>query len=183
MSNDTKRCDGKNGIHHHYDPERFDSCPFCGKEGLVHGEGTTVGINPDSGELWASDSNDDSDVTKPVGINNQGFDPVVGWLVCIDGKAKGKDYSIKGANNFIGRDRKMDIYIEGDDKISRDKHAILTFDPKNINFWAKPGGGKGLLYVNEELVNTEKKLTANDVIELGETKLLFVPLCDEQFKW
>lgn len=30
------------------------------------------------------------------------FDPVVGWLVCIEGAAKGTDYRIHSQNNYIG---------------------------------------------------------------------------------
>lgn len=32
-----------------------------------------------------------------------GIDPVVGWLVCISGAEKGRDYRIHSDNNFIGR--------------------------------------------------------------------------------
>jgi hypothetical protein len=40
-----------------------------------------------------------------------------------------------------------------------------------------------LVYKNGEEVVFSEPLEAYDVIELGRTKLLFVPLCGERFKW
>ena len=37
--------------------------------------------------------------------------PVVGWLVCIEGPSKGKDYRMIAEKNFIGRSPEMDIRI------------------------------------------------------------------------
>ena len=55
-----------------------------------------------------------------------GLDPVVGWLVCIEGKDKGKDYKLRGQINTIGRSEKMDVCIRGDKTISSENHARLS---------------------------------------------------------
>ncbi len=56
------------------------------------------------------------------------FDPVVGWLVCIEGATKGTDYRIHSQNNYIGRSAKMDISIPEDSHISAENSAIIAYD-------------------------------------------------------
>ena len=40
--------------------------------------------------------------------SNSVFDPVVEWLVCIDGPEKGRDYRIRSGNNYIGRSQDIE---------------------------------------------------------------------------
>ena len=77
----------------------------------------------------------------------------------------------------------MDIAITGDESISRDKHAAVTFDPKKKAFWLVPGDASGLVYLNEELVNTPAALKPDDLIELGKTKLVLVPFISKKHQW
>ena len=110
-------------------------------------------------------------------------DPVCGWLVCIEGKSKGKDFRIYGRNNTIGRDEKMDICIKDDPAISREKHARLAYDVKHNAFSLIPAEAANSPYVNDEPVYVPTKLEAYDVIELGESKFIFVPFCCDRFTW
>jgi hypothetical protein len=111
------------------------------------------------------------------------MDPVVGWLVCIEGPDRGRDYRIRSERNFIGRDPSMDISISGDEAISRQKHASIGFDPKKSRFTLIPGESGRNLYLNDDETYTPTPLQAWDEIELGETKLVFIPLCGEKFQW
>ena len=77
----------------------------------------------------------------------------------------------------------MDVPITGDDSISREKHAAVSFEPKKRIFWLLPGESSGLVYINDEVVNTPVQLKGRDIIELGRTKLMFFPFCDETFQW
>ncbi|MCM1087136.1 MAG: FHA domain-containing protein [Muribaculaceae bacterium] len=113
----------------------------------------------------------------------KGVEPVVGWLVCIEGSSKGKDYRLYGRINSIGRSEKMDVCIRGDSGITRDVHVKIGYDPKNNRFHIIPGNGANNTYVNDEPVYVQIKLNAYDVIEMGATKLLFIPLCGEKFSW
>jgi pSer/pThr/pTyr-binding forkhead associated (FHA) protein len=106
----------------------------------------------------------------------------VGWLVCVAGPDRGKDFRIKMEKNFIGRSPAMDICLS-DAAVSREKHAAVVFDPKKRTFWLLPGDSQGLVYVNDELVHSPSTLKQHDKIELGETKLLFVPYPLEEFPW
>ena len=46
-----------------------------------------------------------------------------------------------------------------------------------------PGDGNGLVYLNDEAVYVPQNLNPYDVIEMGESKFLFIPFCGEHFMW
>ena len=125
----------------------------------------------------------DSERTVAVLKKEIGIDPVVGWLVCIEGKEKGRDYRIHSDNNFIGRSERMDVCIRGDDTISRDNHAIISFDVRDKIYYFSPGEGRSIVRVNGKAIFSTIELKAYDTIEIGNTKLMFVPLCGEGFCW
>jgi len=110
-------------------------------------------------------------------------DPVVGWLVCVKGPDRGRDFRIKSDKNFIGRSNSMDISIRGDETISRRNHAALSYNYKKNIFKLYPGAKRGLVFVNDEELITPKELAPYDCIEIGNTRLLFVPFCGERFQW
>lgn len=111
------------------------------------------------------------------------FDPVVGWLVCVDGVLKGNSYILRSENNFIGRSAKMDIRLEGDDSISDDNHAFITYDTRDKVFYLTPGEVRNIVRLNDKPVLQPAVLSDHDRIELGATKLLFIPLCNSEFDW
>ena len=109
--------------------------------------------------------------------------PVCGWLVCISGPRQGKDYKIRSGKNFIGRADDMDIQILGDNKISRRNHGVVVFDPKKRQTVLLPGDSNGLVYHNEAAVYTPTVLDSYDVIEMGDSRFVFVPFCGDNFMW
>ena len=109
--------------------------------------------------------------------------PVVGWLVCISGEEIGRSFELKEGRNFIGRSDSQDVTLTGDKSISREKHAILVYDPKSRVFMVQPGESHELFYLNDEVVLGSTKLAINDKILIGNTKLIFVPFCGESFAW
>jgi len=128
-------------------------------------------------------SDPDDDVTVALSSKSIGIDPVCGWLVCVDGPDKGRDYRIKSERNFIGRSSNQDIVISGDDTISRENHASITQDPKTLVFTINTGSGRGLVYLNESVVETPQTLAIYDQIEIGDSKLIFIPFTTDKFKW
>ena len=122
---------------------------------------------------------------KTIGImqSQMGFDPVVGWLACVAGPSRGRSYTIRGGINSIGRSDRMDITITGDMKLSAENHAKLSYSERNNRFNLIPGDGRNIIYLNGEEVFAATPLKAYDLIDFGETKRLFVPLCGEHFTW
>ena len=109
-------------------------------------------------------------------------EPVVGWLVCIEGPLRGNDYKIHAGYNYIGRET-GDIRLHGDLQISRENHAQIAFDGDELLYFIGPAGGRNLIKVNGRAVINSVELKAYDVVSIGTTKLLFVPLCNERFNW
>ena len=109
--------------------------------------------------------------------------PVCGWIVCIEGARQGKDYKIHAGKNFVGRADDMDIQILGDNKISRRNHAIIVYDQKKHETVLLPGDSNGIVYHNDNAVYVPVVLSVYDVIELGDSRFLFIPFCGEHFRW
>jgi hypothetical protein len=174
---------------HFYDPGKHNACPWCGVAAQGQSQAETLPLRPvdrpaptpaaaptpGTGPASTPVRAPDYGATKALHREASGLRPVVGWLVCIEGPDRGQDYRIHMEKNFIGRSNTMDIAIMGDESISREKHATVTFDPKKSVFWLLPGDSSGLVYLNESLVNAPTELKADDVIELGNTKLVLVP--------
>lgn len=111
-------------------------------------------------------------------------DPVVGWLVVTHGPGRGSALPIGYGNNRIGRSETMEICLNfGDGQISRDNHAIVTYDGKHKKFYIQQGGGRNLTHVDDQLVMTPVELKGGETVSLGDTKLGFVPFCGEKFDW
>ncbi len=177
-----KRCE--NG--HFYDAERFpQGCPHCNQPSV-----STVDIGT-SGEkqytkplssITGGDTQDGNTVTIGY-FGEMVTDPVVGWLVAIAGNNLGADYRLKSGRNFIGRSPKMDVDLSGDISVSRDRHAVILYEPKSNVFLVQPGDAKELFYLNDDVVLTATEIHAYDVLTLGSTKLLFIPCCSDRFNW
>ncbi len=114
---------------------------------------------------------------------NKGVRPVVGWLVCTEGSNFGKSFPLYFGRNFIGRSTDMDVCLAGDTAVSRDRHAIIVYEPKARIFFAQAGEGHGLFYLNDQVVLSNVQLHDRDVLTVGQTSLVFVPFCDEHFGW
>ena len=109
--------------------------------------------------------------------------PCVGWLVVTQGMHLGQDFRLKVGKNFIGRDSQMDIVLDGDKSVSRNRHAIVVYEPKQHLYLVQPGESSELVYLNDNIVLNPMKLSAYDVITVGDVNLLFMPLCGEKFNW
>ncbi len=179
---------------HLYDPAKHSTCPYCGVSELDFfktspklpvpeprvDESEAIRTRPKEEKPIGGT---DPGVTQPHFRHKIGLDPVVGWLVCVDGNDRGRDYRIRGENNYIGRSEKMPICISGDPGISRENHAVITFDPKTSSFKLSPGDARGMVYLNGEAVYSPVDLCAHDQIQLGNSQFRFIPLCGDRFQW
>ena len=111
-------------------------------------------------------------------------DPVVGWLVVTHGPGKGNALPLGSGTNTIGRSGAARVRVDfGDDQISRSAHAIVTYDPRNRDWYVERGQGKNLAYVDGQPVLQPTPLEPHTQIQLGSTSLRFVPLCTKDFDW
>ena len=167
---------------HYYDSAKHTSCPFCGVQSMDINIHKTMAKRNFTEK---SNQNNSKEEGKTVGFFQKqlGLEPVVGWVVTIEGPSKGQDYRIIPERNFIGRSEKNEICIPDDETISRENHAIISYNPKINAFRLLPGDSRGLVYLNDEEVLTPSVIEAYDVIQLGQTKLMFVPFCSDNFRW
>ena len=117
---------------------------------------------------------------KPV---NMAASPCVGWLVALGGNHLGMDFRLKVGKNFIGRSPQMDVALVNDKSVSRDKQAIVVYEPREHLYLVQPGEASTLVYKNETVVLEATRLEAYDVITVGDVNLLFIPLCNKEFNW
>lgn len=157
-------------------------------EGASSADDVTVPINPkkekfeikrDSGGsvIWNEEEDE-----KTVSIFSAAQKLICGWLVCLTGPAKGRDYRIVEGRNLLGRDSSMDIVIKEDKMISRDNHCSVVYDRKKNQTWIAMGQGS-LTYYNGELLRGQKALKTGDVVEIGQTRLMFIGFCEGERSW
>lgn len=135
--------------------------------------------------MHSQDSQGEMDDDQTVSFGFFGLSatqPVTGWLVCMTGTEKGKDYRLHAGKNFIGRSTSMDVVLIDDKKISRDRHCSLTYDPVSNQFFVSSEGGN-VTYKNDNLLEAPNALAEGDRITVGETTLLFIPFCKEERTW
>ncbi|MDO5133336.1 MAG: FHA domain-containing protein [Eubacteriales bacterium] len=116
-------------------------------------------------------------------VGRGGFSPVVGWLVALNGPCRGTDYRILPGYNTIGRER-GDICVHGDPTISKERDACINYDSRNRTFYVTHENGMNQTLLNDRAVRKEEvELFEYDVLTIGQTKLLFIPLCGDRFNW
>lgn len=175
-----KQCD--NG--HFYDETRFESCPYC-QDGAGVGKTVAAGTIGKTVAAVPGGAVGEADRGKTVAVIKKkiGIDPAVGFFVCISGPHRGADFKLCAGRNFIGRAAAMDVALADDDTVSRESHALVSYDSKHNKFTLSPGQGRGITYLNDEQVEVARELSAYDIVEVGNSRLLFLPLCGDRFQW
>ncbi len=77
----------------------------------------------------------------------------------------------------------MDICIRGDETISRENHAIISYDTVENKFFFSPGDGRAIVRVNMKGVFQTVELKPYDELTIGKTVVKFLPFCSEEFTW
>ncbi len=196
---------------HFYNPAMSDACPVCGAKGQDFPKttppGTPVGASAQGNFPKTQPPKSFSDGgsigrTAPVEYGSSGaiskdWDnktviggqsscnevvPVVGWLVCIEGELRGVDFRLHEGYNYIGREE-GDVHIHGDDAISREKAARISYYSKKRAFNVDPADGRNIIELNGEPIYGATPINSYDVLTVGNTKLMLVAMCSEQFGW
>lgn len=109
--------------------------------------------------------------------------PCVGWLVALGGTHIGVSFTLKAGKNFIGRESDMDVALTEEKSVSRNRHAIVIYEPRESIFLVQSGDSSSLTYHNNKVVLMPMQLEAYDTITVGNVNLLFMPLCGKRFQW
>jgi hypothetical protein len=199
-----RRCDANE---HFYDENKHTGCPHCvglkysdnksrdtvkvdnkKDKSLPTAEQQTSSAGSNTIVAWGNKKGTPDKPKETIQLKQpvaqQKNAPVVGWFVIIKGKGEGTDFRIIPGMNTLGRESSNAISIDfGDTSISREKHCTIIFDYKNKLFFLQHGDGANLTYLNGNVVLTPTQLKAGDILDLGDTKLKFIPFCCEDFCW
>lgn len=189
---------------HYYDDSKFTQCPHCTSFGAAATPDATSGGRT-SGASAFSVPDDEKTVSrfpagaaddekterfgadeyeKTIGIMKGALktNPVVGWLVCVEGPERGRDYRIHAGRNFIGRTWKMDINIVDDRSVSRENHASVVYEPYSGEFMIV-NGESIKTYLNGVPVTEPMRLAEGDKIGIGDSVYDFIAYCKGERKW
>lgn len=124
----------------------------------------------------------DEEKTISFYAQEKGTDFIVGWLVCVEGPEKGRDYRLHQGFNRLGRDYSMDIAVMEDAGISREAACAVVYDDRSNSFFAvqQPSG---LAYLNGTVLEGAKGLKTGDMIRTGNSEFEFIGFCREGRTW
>ena len=180
---------------HYYDAERFGVCPHCSTDAApgpvappVENGYPEYPMQPDPTKAYQPAAPAAEPVpapaAEPVAESTEVTrEPVVGWLVAITGPHRGEDFRLKAGPNYIGRFANMDVALTKDRYVSRDKHAILYYDPASLTYSIQTGDDQKKMLVNNIAVYAPQAIGYGDALTIGHTDLLFFPCCSESFNW
>ncbi len=174
MANLTRCANG-----HFYDAAKYRTCPYCDQATV---NTPTTPLEPPKKII--PENLGSETVGATIGYYDEVLSsPVVGWLVAIAGPHTGKDFRLCSGRNYIGRGADMDIVLADDPMVSRQKHAIVVFDPVSQRTLCQAGESRELFYRNGEVVTDTVTLTRGDIITIGKTQLMFVSFCGDLHTW
>ena len=195
---------------HYYDDALFSECPYCRKTGQQSDRfgstefaGAMFGTNPvapaPNRKTRIVNSEISSAGSQPKLSNGSGpktqmyydidkysAEPPAGWLVCVSGPDKGKDFCVNTEKTLIGRSGSNNYKVElTDEKISRNSAvAVVAYLPDTHTFVVSPvPGGNLLVRINNAGIQGPYALNDNDIIKIGDTVLVFISFCNQNFDW
>lgn len=185
---------------HYYDSEKFAQCPHCGifaadedektvampVQGTLDDEEKTVAMRPTAprtpGAPAASYDVEEDDKTVSLYADEKGADFIVGWLVCVEGPERGRDYRLHQGFNRIGRDYGLDVVVVEDTSVSRQAACAVVYDDRSNRFFAVQQTA-GEAYLNGQVLSGAVDLKTGDLIRTGNSEFEFVAFCREGRVW
>ena len=71
----------------------------------------------------------------------------------------------------------------GDESISREEHAFITYDDETRTFYLQHGGKSNLVRLGDKPVLQPTELRPNDHFRIGNTTFRFFACCGPGFNW
>ena len=162
-----------------------DSCEYCPQCGSPTARQNNVSSQRRVKKLVISRESTEAEAGRTVSYSPS-FEGhkhrfISGWLVCVEGSEKGRDYRIYRGFNRIGRLPGSDVSVAGEEKMDESFHCAVVYDDKSNSFALCPG--KGVVSLNGEPLIKATPLKIYDRITIGKTLLEFVPFCGGNKKW
>lgn len=190
---------------HFFDDTRYSQCPHCGiladdDEKTVSevsldyrssaGDDRTVALKPvapaGAGSMAAPGPGpaavEEDDKTVRFYQEEKGADLIVGWLVCVSGPERGRDWRLHQGFNRMGRDYRLDIPVMEDKSLGREPVCAVVYDDRKNAFFAVQQPGN-LAYINGEMLQGAVELKTGDQIGAGTSQFEFVAFCREGRTW
>ena len=105
-----------------------------------------------------------------------------GWLVCVEGEEEGRSTVIYDGVNIIRPSAAGLSIIEDQNKYDGNE-AALIYDKESGQFHLQTGFSGLMIYVNDSLALMPVQLTDRDRISWGSSEYIFVPFCNDDFRW
>lgn len=167
----------KNG--HFYNADEETECPHCGKDAEEGNRFPQTGIITDFPSVGCSMKQmDQREKKKPTGWN-----PVLGWLVCVQGEKLGKDFRLTQAVNYVGCAASNDVCLGFDKEIAENTILTIDYEKQRRVFRLNVEQSQNPVFVNDILVYSQLDLRDKDIISLGTTRLKLICFCDASFAW
>ena len=152
---------------HFYDSDKYPACPYCNTDlqtesAIVH----TSAAGPEPA----------AEAGSPDG-------PVTGWLVVLDGPARGRDLRLGVGRTFLGLDQAAAPVTLSPDAPLGARQAAVAYDAATGAFTLLPGSSQQLCYLNGKALLEPQPVAGGEELKLGDATLRFVPFCDSRFRW
>ena len=137
---------------HFYDSDKYPECPYCNTDLLRDRSIVRTGEAEQPAAV---------ETAAPAG-------PVTGWLVVLDGPAKGRDLRLGVGRSFLGLDADgTPVTLSADAPLST-RRAVLVYDEEKSAFTLLPGSSQELCYLGGDAVLTPQPLTGGETLRMGD---------------
>ncbi|WP_300277958.1 hypothetical protein [uncultured Subdoligranulum sp.] len=150
---------------HFYDGDKFPACPYCNTD-----------LQTETAIVHTSEAPTAAEAAAPDG-------PVAGWLVVLDGPARGRDLRLGVGRSFLGLDAAGTPVTLSPDAPLGVRQAVVVYDPEADAFTLLPGSSQELCYLAGQAVLEAQPLAGGEELRLGQSALRFVPFCGSGFRW
>lgn len=160
---------------HFYDGDKYPECPYCNTELQTDSSIVHSGA-PEEPAAEGTQAAPAVPAEAPAG-------PVAGWLVVLDGEAKGRDLRLGVGRTFLGLDESGAPVTLSADAPLHLRQAVLVYDAEAKAYTLLPGTAQELCYLEDAALLEPRELAGGETLRLGGAALKFVPFCGPDFSW
>lgn len=150
---------------HFFDGDKYPACPYCNTD-----------LQTESAIVRSKEVGPAAAAAAPGG-------PVTGWLVVLDGPARGRDLRLGVGRTFLGLDSAGAPVTLSPDAPLGARQAVVAYDAETDAFTLLPGSSQELCYLAGQAVLQPQPLTGGEELKLGGATLRFVPFCGGGMRW